>query len=179
MEKQGIELLSKPAPSEKSTVISFWAKTVGVSLIIGLQLLFLGIFTFRIKLEADLRTLAASVEEKEAILSQSEEFERAFRNTQKRLDLIDKSQLELRYSHTVKKLKTLTPSGVTITSISLEKEALALSAETLKGTSFTTFVAKILEEEAIQEASITSGNLDKEGKFAFTMELSLNKDKLR
>lgn len=179
MEKQGIELLSKPAPSEKSTVISFWAKTVGVSLIIGLQLLFLGIFTFRIKLEADLRTLVASVEEKEAILSQSEEFERAFRNTQKRLDLIDKSQLELRYSHTVKKLKTLTPSGVTITSISLEKEALALSAETLKGTSFTTFVAKILEEEAIQEASITSGNLDKEGKFAFTMELSLNKDKLR
>lgn len=179
MEKQGIELLSKPAPSEKSTVISFWAKTVGVSLIIGLQLLFLGIFTFRIKLEADLRTLVASVEEKEAILSQSEEFERAFRNTQKRLDLIDKSQLELRYSHTVKKLKTLTPSGVTITSISLEKEALALSAETLKGTSFATFVAKILEEEAIQEASITSGNLDKEGKFAFTMELSLNKDKLR
>jgi len=179
MERQGIELLPKPTPSGKSVVISFWAKTVGTSLIIGLQLLFLVIFTFRAKLEADLRTLAVSVEEKEAILSQSEEFERAFRNTQKRLELIDKSQLELCYSYTIKKLETLTPSGVTITSISLEKEALVLSAETLKGISFATFVAKIIEEEAIQEASITSGNLDKEGKFAFIMELGLNKDKLR
>jgi len=66
-----IELLSPSAPTGKTKLISFWARTAGIPLILFLQLAFLGIFAFRAKLETDLVKLSASVAEKEKVVAEA------------------------------------------------------------------------------------------------------------
>ncbi|NIT03747.1 hypothetical protein GTO10_02325 [Candidatus Saccharibacteria bacterium] len=175
---QAIELLPKAPPSGRSAAVLFWARGLGIPLIIALQLIFFGILAFRVKLELDLRSLATTVQEKEAVLAQTEEFENTFLDMQKRLELISRSKLELCHSCAIRTLENLTPQGVILTGISLEGTKLELSAQTSKGGDFASFVANILEDEAVAEAAILTGGLDAEGKFIFTMELILEKGEL-
>ncbi len=179
MESRGIELLSPSAPTGRSKIVSFWARTVGIPLILILQLAFLGILAFRVKLELDLHTLSASTGEKEAVLTESAEFENIFRKTQLKLETIEAAKQELCYSCTLQKLDVLKPPPVTITNLSLENEKLTITAETPQGTSFGTFAANIIEEDWIREAAVTSGSLNREGNFVFTMELAVEKEKVR
>ncbi len=179
MESTGIELLPKTPPSGRSRIIEFWGKTIGIPLIIVLQLLSLGMFAFRAKLETDLRNLYPSIEDKEEVVAQSLEFEEVFLDTQQRLNLIAKSKLELCYSCAIKKLEALAPSEVTLTQIKISGTAVEISAKTPKGISFAAFIANILEEDAIKEALLTSGNLNQDGEFLFALNLTLDKTKLQ
>lgn len=178
-EARGIELLPPPTPTGRSKLIAFWARTIGIPLIIGLQLLFLGLFAFRIGLERDLRLLAASVEEKEETLAEAAFSEESFREAQLRLETIERIKKGLCYSCAIKKVEELKPDEITLATILLEGGKLSFSAQTPKGTSFAAFAAEILDEEAIREASITSGILDQEGNFTFTMELVLDEEKIK
>jgi len=179
MEKRGIELLPPVIPTTPERLVSFWVRGVGILLIITLQLLFLGLFAFRVKLGSDLGSLASSVEEKETILVEAAEFEKLFRDTQTRLEKIAEVREELCFSCAIEKLFELKPDLVTLTSLSLEGETLSLSAETPQGAYFALFITKILEEEGIREASLTSGSLNRDGNFAFALELTLNKEKIK
>ncbi|MEX0888130.1 MAG: hypothetical protein WD940_00635 [Patescibacteria group bacterium] len=177
--RRRIELLPPPAQTGKVKLISFWARTVGIPLIIGLQIVFLGIFALRAKLELDLRRLTASIAEKEAVVTEAQDFEQTFRRTQIKLDQIAKVQAELCVSCAMETLNKIKPAGIVFTTARLEGEKLELIAETPQGISFAAFVANILEEEGINEALLTSGSLNRGGNFVFTMELVLDKDKIR
>lgn len=179
MESRGIELLPTPPPTGRSKIISFWARTIGIPLILGLQLAFLGIFAFRAKLELDLRTLSASVNEKEAVLSESADFEDTFHRAQLKLETIGEVQQKLCYSCTIRTLNKIKPAVVTLTNLSLENEKLTVTAETPPGTSFGIFVTNIIKEKGIKEAVVTSGNRSREGNFVFIMELALDRENLR
>jgi len=179
METQGIELLPTSPPTGRNKIISFWARTVGIPLVVALQLLFLATLAFRIKLELDLRALSASVEEKEAVLAESAGFEEIFRRTQLKLETIATIKQKLCYSCTIQTLDAIKPPLVSLTSLNLEKEKLVLTAETPPGPSFGIFVANILKEPGIKEAAITSGSRTREGDFVFTAELALDREKLR
>lgn len=179
MESRGIELLPTAPPTGRSKIVSFWARTVGIPLIIVLQLTFLVIFAFRVKLELDLRSLSTSVGEKEAVLAQSADFEETFRRTQLKLETVTEVRQKLCYSCTVRTLNEIKPAVVTITNLSIEDEKLALVAETPPGTSFGLFIANIVKEEGIREAAVTSGRVNRLGNFVFTIELALNRESLR
>lgn len=178
MAKLGIELLPPFIPTGREKIISFWARTIGIPLIIGLQLLFLGLFAFRVKLEIDLRQLAAAVGEKETTQAQAALFEKLFRNTQTKLESIAQSKEELCASCTFEKIYSIKPVLVDITTLALQKEKLNLSAATPQGTSFALFITRILEEDWIRGASLVSGSLNQEGNFSFTLELVIDKEKL-
>jgi len=179
MERREIELLPTPPPTGRSKIVSFWARTIGIPLILGLQLAFLGVFAFRAKLEFDLRTLSSSVKEKEETLAESADFEETFRNAQLKLETIDEIGQKLCYSCTIRKLDEIKPAAVTLTNYSFENEKLSLIAETPPGIFFGSFVSNIIQEKGIKEAAVTSGSLNREGNFVFTMELVLDKDNLR
>lgn len=177
--RRRIELLSPSTPTGRAKLISFWARTVGIPLIIVLQLVFLGIFAMRVKLEADLRQLSASVADKERVVAEAHDFEQTFRHTQIKLDQVAKIRAELCVSCALETLNKIKPAEITFTTTRLEGEKFELIAETPKGLSFAAFVANILEEGGIREALLTSGSLNREGNFVFTMELVLDKDKIR
>lgn len=178
-ERPGIELLSTSTPTGRGKVISFWARTAGIPLIIFLQLTFLTIFAFRVKLETDLKNLSMSLAEKEKVVAGGSSFEETFRNTQLKLDKIEQVRQELCYSCAIQKLDQIRPSEVVITNRHLEGERLEVTAETPQGTSFAAFVVNIFKERGIREAVLTSGVLNPDGNFAFTMELVLDKKALR
>lgn len=178
-ERPGIELLSTSTPTGRGKVISFWARTAGIPLIIFLQLTFLTIFAFRVKLETDLKNLSISLTEKEKVVAEGSSFEETFRNTQLKLEKIAQVRQELCYSCAIQKLDQIKPSEVAITNRRLEGETLEVTAETPQGTSFAAFVVHIVKERGIREAILTSGVLNPDGNFAFTMELALDKKGLR
>jgi len=177
--KPGIELLSTSTPTGKSRAISFWARTAGIPLIIFLQLAFLSIFAFRAKLEMDLKSLTASLAEKEKIVAGASEFEEDFRQAQLKLEKITQVRQELCYSCAIEKLSEIKPAGVIIINRKLEGNKLEIVAESPQGASFPAFVANIFTEKAIRQASLTSGALSREGRFVFTLELTLDKEELR
>lgn len=179
MERRGIELLPISPPTGRSKIVSFWARTIGIPLILGLQLVFLGAFAFRAKLELDLRVLSSSVKEKEQTLAASTDLEEIFRSTQLKLETIHEVKQKLCYSCTIRKLNEIKPAAVVLTSHSFENEKLSLTAETPPGVFFGSFVSNIVQEKGVQEAALTSGSLNREGNFIFTMELVLDKDNLR
>lgn len=176
---QEIELLPSPTATGRSELISFWARAAGIPLIIILQLAFLGIFAFRMKLGMDLQKLSGSIAEKEQVLAEASDFEQTFLKTQRKLEQIAEIQAELCVSCAIETLNKIKPAAVVLTTTNLEGEKLQLVAETPQGLTFATFVANILKEEGIREALITSGSLNREGDFVFTIELGLDKEKLR
>ncbi|HLD96585.1 MAG TPA: hypothetical protein VI794_02635 [Patescibacteria group bacterium] len=177
--KEGIELLSPLTKTGKAKVISFWARTAGIPLIIILQLAFLGIFAFRAKLGMDLQKLALSVGEKEKVVADAADFEQTFRKTQRKLGQIALVRDGLCVSCAIETLNRIKPAAVVLNTLSLEGEKMQLIAETPQGLTFATFVANIIKEEGIREALITSGSLNREGNFVFTMELVLDKDNIK
>ncbi len=179
MESRGIELLPASPATGRSKVISFWARTAGILLIIFLQLAFLAIFAFRVKLETDLKKLSASLAEKEKVVAEASDFEETFRRTQLKLEKIAQVRQELCYSCTIQKLGEIKPAEIVITNLKLEGEKVEVVAETPPGTSFAVFVANIFKEKGILEAALTSGVLNQEGNFVFTLELALDKKELR
>jgi len=179
MEQKGIELLPEAPPNGKSKIVSSWGKTIGIPIFVVLQVLSFAIFGFRAKLEIDLNRLSSSIEKKEAIIAQSAEFEEVFKDTQKRLSLIAQSKLTLCYSCATEKLEEITPSEVTLIQIQIVGDEVGVSAKTKKGTAFATFLAKILQEDTVSEALLTSGNLNEEGEFIFALNLVFDKGKLR
>ena len=177
--KESIELLPPLTKTGKAKVISFWARTAGIPLIIILQLTFLGVFAFRAKLGMDLLKLSTSVVEKEKIVADAADFEQTFRKTQRKLEQIAQVGNELCVSCAIETLNKIKPAAVVLNTLSLEGEKIQLIAETPQGLTFATFVANIIEEEGIREALITSGSLNREGNFVFTMELVMDKDKIK
>ena len=177
--KESIELLPPLTKTGKVKVISFWARTAGIPLIIILQLTFLGIFSFRAKLGMDLLKLSTSVVEKEKIVADAADFEQTFRKTQRKLEQIAQVGNGLCVSCTIETLNKIKPAAVILNTLSLEGEKIQLIAETPQGLTFATFVTNIIKDEGIREALITSGSLNREGNFVFTMELVMDKDKIK
>ncbi|KRT67778.1 MAG: hypothetical protein XU08_C0001G0188 [candidate division WWE3 bacterium CSP1-7] len=177
--KESIELLPPLTKTGKAKVISFWARTAGIPLIIILQLTFLGIFSFRAKLGMDLLKLSTSVVEKEKIVADAADFEQTFRKTQRKLEQIAQVGNGLCVSCTIETLNKIKPAAVILNTLSLEGEKIQLIAETPQGLTFATFVTNIIKDEGIREALITSGSLNREGNFVFTMELVMDKDKIK
>lgn len=178
MEKKGIELLEKPQPLITEKAAAATAQTFGVPLILLIQAVFLILLGFNFKLHRDIKALSASVADKEGVLAQAQDLENLFLTTQRKLDTIASVRSTLCYPCAFRVLTGVTPALVDINSISLEAEKLTLAADTSHGASFALFVSNLIQEEAIDKAAITSGNLSAEGKFAFTMELVLNKEKV-
>lgn len=177
--RRGIELLPPSAPTGKARLISFWARTIGIPLIIFLQLVFIGIFGLRVKLEMDLRQLSASVAEKEKIVAAASDFEQTFRHAQLKLEQVERVRAGLCVSCAFEVLNKIKPAEITFNTTRLEGEKFELVAETPKGSSFANFVANVLKEDGIREALLTSGSLNREGNFVFTMEFVLDKDKIK
>jgi len=170
----GIELLPAPVSAGRTGALSFWARAVGIPLILILQFVSLSVLAFRFKVEQDLKSLSSSVAQKEAVLEQSQELENFLLDTQARLNLVKQVQQTLCSSCAITKVSSLAPSQVQITSFILESNQIELSAQAARGGGFAAFVANILDEEIIKEAAITSGGLDRTGSFIFAMELTLD-----
>lgn len=178
MEKRGIEFLKRAPPSKLKKTATTMAKVVGIPLIIGVQAIFLALLGFYFKLNRDFAVLSVSVAEKESALAQAEELEALLRSTQSKLETIATVKEALCYPCALKTLEEVTPALINLTTASLEKEKFSFAAETFHGPSFALFVVNLLEEEAVKEAAITSGDLSEEGRFTFTMELFLDKGKI-
>ena len=176
MEKR-IELLPKPEPEKE--VPQLWVRRLGIPLIIGMLLVFLGFFAFRAKLELDLRVLNSSITERETALAREQTFEETFRNTQRKLDMVALVKQELCFSCAVDKFEDLRPAKVTTTSFFIQGETMQVTAETKQGPVFATFLANIIADDTVKEAAIVSGRLDQDGNFIFGMELVVDKEKLQ
>lgn len=176
--KRGIELLPKIKPTRGEKALTLWTQKVGVPFIVGIQLIFLLLLGLQLPLRYGLTTLLASVKEKEILLEYASETETLYRATQTKLAKIAEVKTTLCYSCAVKKVEAITPSAISLTSLTAEEEKITLTAETFQGLLFATYLSNIIKEEAIQAAAITSGSLSPEGLFSFTIELYFDKKEL-
>lgn len=178
MKKRGVELLPEIKPTRRGKALALWTQKAAVPFITGIQIVFLLLLILQLPLRYGLTTLSASVEEKEMLLEYSSETELLHRTTQTKLAKIAEVKTTLCYSCALKKVEAITPSAISLTSLSVEEEKITLAAETYQGLLFATYLSNIIEEEAIEAAAITSGSLGSEGVFSFTMELYFDKKKL-
>src|SRR3989338_8484125 len=175
----GIELLPPATPAGWEKFFIFWAKRIGIPLLIALELLFLILSSFRASLELNLRALDVSVREKEGALAAEAEFEQQFRNVQAKLAIMSQVQDDLCSSCAIDKLYSLKTATTTINSISIKEDELTISAQTSQAIDFSLFVDRILKDESIKEAAITGGALNAEGQFSFTMGLVLDRQMIK
>lgn len=179
MEKRGVELLPKIKPAGWEKTLTLWAEKGAIPFIATIQILFLLLLVLQLPLRFSLTTLSASVKEHETLLEYKGEAETLYRTTQIKLAKIAEVHETLCHSCALRKVEALVPTGISITSLTIEGEKFTLSAETYHGPLFASFLSKIIEEEAVKTAAITSGSLNEEGLFTFTLELYLDKEKVK
>lgn len=179
MEKRGVELLPKIKPTGWEKTLTLWAEKGAIPFIAAIQILFLLLLLLQLPLRFSLTTLSASVKEHETLLEYAGETETLYRTTQIKLTKIAEVHETLCHSCALKKIEALIPTGISITSFTIEGEKFILSAETYHGSLFASFLSKIIEEEAVKTAAITSGSLNEEGRFSFAIELQLDKERVK
>lgn len=109
-----------------------WALSVGRYIVIATELVVIGAFLSRFKLDRDLADLNEAIAQKQAVLQSYQEIETAWRETASRLGLIKKLTGEsLKVNTELTNLAAITPQDLVFTVISINPEEMELSGRAL------------------------------------------------
>lgn len=141
-QKSQIELL----PREEWEETSFgkflkWLLTVGRYIVIFTELVVILAFLSRFKLDRDLTDLYKQIENKQAIIQNSTDFETDFRFLQKRLSTIEGLRKEQRQSQALlEEIARLTPIDVSFSDLTITGNQAHFTAEALSEAGLATFI---------------------------------------
>ena len=177
MEKE-IELLEETPTSNIEKIATTTIKKVGIPLAIIIEIAFLSLAIVSYKLNQDLEKLSEEVARSEDVLSQMGETRETLTKTQQKLRTIASAKELFCYPCAIRKIEELTTSLSRMEDVLITDGEVQLSAEAPPGPNFAYFISGLLEEESIKEVVLTSGRLNKEGVFTFTINLVFIRDVL-
>lgn len=151
--------------------------STGRYIIIVVEIIVLGAFVSRFKLDSDLQTITENINAQIPVIESLKADEQIIRQTQLQLATIkDVKQNSLDYSFLLQRVAAQTPTGVTLTTISLEKNngkvLLKIVGSARTNSDLTSFVAGLRTEKNFLEVNLASASLDK-GVTVFNLEANL------
>ena len=119
-----------------------WTLTIGRIVVILTEGIALAAFLYRFSLDRRLSDLHDQIKQKQAILSPLKSNEAKYRNLQDRLFLVSNfSSLSMERNKILKDILNLTPQGITLNNLSLNKNSININANVQAIPSLTLFVS--------------------------------------
>lgn len=140
--KRDIELLPREE-WEKTTFgkLLKWTLTFGRYTVIATELIVILAFVSRFKLDRDLTDLYEEIQQKQAIIQATSDFEEEFRFLQKRLATIqDLEEKQLATAGVIEELSLLLPLDVSLTDLSVADKKVSLTATALSEQGLASFL---------------------------------------
>lgn len=118
-----------------------WALTIGRYIIIFTELIVIGVFISRFKLDDSLTDLNNEISRKQKIIDASSELENEIIFLQKRLELIKQAQAEtLQTDLILNSLTKIIPLDVYFTDLTLQKNSISLAGASVSNSGLATFL---------------------------------------
>jgi len=162
MPEKDINLLSKEE-FENKPIGKFlsWALTAGKWITIIVELMIIGAFLFRFKLDNDLGNLNQSIREKQAIIENDSAFEKDFRQVQQRIITIQKLEKDqTKILETLSSISNTIPSGVILINLSMDKKICNLKGSALSESALGYLINNISSSPKFTNTTI--GNVTKD-----------------
>lgn len=159
--KSTIEFL----PQEEWEKTSFgkllkWLLTIGRQIVIFTELIVILAFLSRFKLDRDLTDLYEQIENKQAVIQASAEFESDFRFLQTQLSTIQNLRNEqLEASQLLEEISQLTPIDVSFSDIDVSDNQASFNATALSEAGLATFIKNLKQSPRFSDLTIDSLSL--------------------
>lgn len=161
-----LDLLKPQGEPQKLLVKALrWILSSGRFIIIFVEILVLGAFLFRFKLDADIAQTKEAIDEQIPFIESLKSDEDLIRSTQFQIATVQSiREGNPEYSLILQKIALQTPDGVTLGSLTLQKEVGKLDIK-ISGTASTngelsSFIVGLKKETSFQDINLTSANLE-------------------
>jgi len=160
--RREIELL----PQEEWEKTSFgkllkWTLTVGRYIVIVTELIVILAFLSRFKLDRDLTDLYEDIEQKQARIEASSDFENEFRFLQKRLVMVEGvEKKQLSTAGVIDELTPLIPLDISLTKLTVSGQEVSLTAIALSEQGLASFINSLKKSDKFENlalSQVTSG----------------------
>lgn len=172
-QKSEIELL----PQEEWEKTSFgkllkWLLTVGRYIVIFTELIVILAFLSRFKFDRDLTDLYEQIEQKQAIIQSSGEFESDFRFLQQQLSTIEGlRKKQLKTNQLLEEISALTPIDVSFSDLTITGDKASFTASALSEAGLATFINNLKKSSRFTNLDIGSLNIGGEEGIGISFQL--------
>lgn len=156
--KSQIEFLPKE-DWEKTSFGKFlkWLLTIGRYIVIFTELIVILAFLSRFKLDRDLTDLYKQIEQKQAIIQSSADFESDFRFLQQQLSIIQGLRKEqLKTNQLLEEISALTPVDVSFSDLNISGDNASFTASALSEAGLATFINNLKKSSRFSDINIDS-----------------------
>lgn len=151
-----------------------WALTIGRYIVITTELIVIVVFVSRFKLDRDLSDLYEKVEIKQAQIKTIEEFEKDFRQIQKRLKTIAEiKQRDKKLNQLLTEVGSFVPRNLVLFSIDLQEDKLTLKGQSLNEQSLAYFLNKLKNSPNFTEVKVDSISKERKTEINFSLTSKL------
>lgn len=153
-----------------------WAMSSFRIIVIVTEMIVMVAFLSRFWLDARNADLNDLTREKVAVLSSQSEFEKNFRETQKRISIFaNLSQNEGFVSQTLDSVTSLLPSELILSTFSFSNGSVQVKGASKSETAVAQFIANLENSEDFDEVKLVGIDAQEEGKFTFTLSAKAKK----
>ncbi|MFZ5932485.1 MAG: PilN domain-containing protein [Patescibacteria group bacterium] len=149
-----------------------WAMSSFRIIVIVTEMVVMVVFLSRFWLDARNADLNDLIKQKVAVLSAQSDFERQFKNTQKKLKIFASlSQEEGFVSETLSALTSLLPPDLSLSAFSFNKESVQVKGVSGSETGIAQFIANLENSPRFEKVTLVGvDTADQEGQFTFTVK---------
>lgn len=155
-----------------------WALSSGRFIVILVEMITIGAFVYRYKLDADLADLTEQINAKARYVSSLSEDEKLIKHTQFQLSTISKLKSEkVDYTSSLQKLVKIMPSSIKMTNLTFDRTGaypattLSMSGQTPSNLELSAFVRELKNSPDFSKVDLTNIAFDKETTFTITCSL--------
>lgn len=152
-----------------------WTTTGGRVIIIGTEIIVLGVFFSRFFLDRRITDLSEEIRTKKVIIKTTGTLEERFRKVQDRLSAFkDLKSRQNQYSAPLNEFPSIIPPKTVIKALEIKSNNLKLTVEAGSSGYFTKLLTQILNWEDVQTVALKSANLGKEGEIEIFLDVEIN-----
>lgn len=161
-----LDLLKPQSEPQKLLVKALrWILSSGRFMIIFVEILVLGAFVFRFKLDADIAQTKEAIDEQIPFIESLKSDEDSIRDTQLQIATIQSiREGQPQYSLILQKIATQTPTGVTMSSLILQKTVgrvdIKISGTAQTNGDLSSLITGLKNEGTFQDINLVSANLE-------------------
>lgn len=173
-----INLVPQKKFEEQPTTKKFYLWMVGIGrlIVISTELIAVLVWLSRFRLDYEITTLQENIEEKSATVARSDRFESNLVKYQKKTEEINNILADkINLSAGINKIRELTPTGIRLLKVSMEKQQVELQAICSSGITFAQFIAGLSLDNNIQEIVLNNSRYNETNQ-SYLIDLSLKLD---
>ena len=149
-----------------------WALTVGRYIVIFTELIVMLAFLSRFKFDRDLTDLNEEIEQKQAVVQSSAQFEEKFRLLQKQLlsiETLEKNRLQT--NKVLTELASLTPIDVYLSNLNITEKEISLTATALSEGGLATFLNSLKKSTLFEKITLSQVSLGSQKTIGINFQL--------